>query len=281
MELSTEWIEYRAGGEPVSAYRARPAETREPLPAVIVIQEVWGPDAHIQDVADRLAAAGYLALAPDLYSHGARPPELEPDRIARAKGFLEGLPPAAWMDPAKRAEALAELPPREGGPIGETLASLLPAERPMDRYLAVLRAAVAFLREDPAVDGHVASIGFCLGGGLSALLACEEPTLDAAVIFYGMSPAAERVDGVACPVLGFYGAEDRRITSGVAVLAAAMAEAGKDFEAVVYAGAPHAFLNDTRSSYRPAAARDAWARTLAFLARMAPARTVAPDAANA
>jgi carboxymethylenebutenolidase len=106
-----------------------------------------------------------------------------------------------------------------------------------------------------------------MGGGLSALLACEEPELSAAAIFYGSAPPPERVAGIACPVLGFYGALDARINAGLPVFAEAMAAAGKDFEHHVYPGAPHSFFNDTGPAYRVAAARDSFARLLEFFRR--------------
>jgi len=105
-----------------------------------------------------------------------------------------------------------------------------------------------------------------MGGALAALLAAEEPALSAAVIFYGASPPAERAAAIACPVLGLYGGDDPRITAGVPDFAEAMWRAGRRFEHRVYPATPHAFFNDTRPTYRAEAARDAWARTLAFLA---------------
>jgi carboxymethylenebutenolidase len=106
-----------------------------------------------------------------------------------------------------------------------------------------------------------------MGGGLSARLACGDPELAAAVIFYGASPEADHLAALVCPVLGFYGGEDPRITGAVPALAAAMEAAGKDFEWHVYLGAAHAFFNDTRRAYDVDAARDAWARALGFFAR--------------
>ncbi len=278
MQLSTEWIEYTSDGEAVTGYLTRPSGVREQLPAVIVIQEVWGPDAHICDLADRFATAGYIALAPDLYSHGGRPAELEPERITQAKALLDSLPPAAWSDESKRDQALAELPAERARETRETLAALLAPGRPIERYLSDLRAALGRLRHDPDCDGRVAAVGFCLGGGLSSMLACAEPSLAAAVVFYGSSPPAERIADIGCPVLGLYGERDERILAGVPAFASAMQAAGKDFESVVYSGAAHAFFNDTRHAYRPAAARDAWARTLGLLARVAPAPTVTSGA---
>lgn len=68
-------------------------------------------------------------------------------------------------------------------------------------------------------------------------------------------------------MLGLYGGDDPRITDGVPAFAEAMKLAGKSFEHHVYAGAPHAFFNDERRSYRLSPSRDAWARTLAFFAK--------------
>jgi carboxymethylenebutenolidase len=266
MELVKEWTEYSSQGEGVSAYRARPAASDEPLPAVVVIQEIWGPDAHICDVCERFAAAGYLALAPDLYSRGGRPESVSPERIEAAKSFLDTIPRSAWMDPSQRNQALERLGEPQASQIGETFGELFPSERPIGRYTEDLRAAVEFLASDSQFAGRVGSIGFCMGGGLSAQLACAEPNLDAAVIFYGGSPDANRVNAVQCPVMGFYGGEDTRITDGVPAFAEAMDQAGKSFEPFIYPGAPHAFFNDTRASFRVAPARDSWARTLSFFA---------------
>ena len=110
-------------------------------------------------------------------------------------------------------------------------------------------------------------MGFCRGGALVGLLAAAEPRLRAGVIFYGSPPPADRRAAIRGPLLGLYGGTDEAITSQIPEFSASLGAAGVEFEDVVYAGAPHAFFNDTRASYRVDAARDAWARTLAFLAR--------------
>jgi carboxymethylenebutenolidase len=104
-----------------------------------------------------------------------------------------------------------------------------------------------------------------MGGGLTALLACEEPELAGAAIFYGSAPPLERVKDITCPVVGFYGALDARINAGLPAFAAAMEAAGKAFEYQVYEGAGHAFFNDTRPAYEVRATRDATSRLLQFL----------------
>lgn len=266
MKLETEWTGYQSDGQDIDAYRARPAATDEPLPAVVVIQEIWGPDDHIRDVAERLATCGYLTFAPDLYSRGGRPDALSPRRIEDAKSFLDTMPPGSWMDAERRDRALAELSQQHAEEVSETLGLLFSPNRPIDRYTKDLRAAVATLADDAHCTGRVGSVGFCLGGALSAHLACAEPSLSAAVIFYGGAPPAERIADITCPVLGIYGGDDTRITDGVPAFVDAMDQAGKSFEHYIYAGAPHAFFNDTRRSFTVTPARDAWARTLSFFA---------------
>lgn len=273
MELVSEWVEYESPAGGVAAYLARPRAATAPLPAVLVIQEVWGVDGHICDLAERFAGAGYVALAPDLYSAGGgRPPVLARERVQAGKEFLNTLPTGEWMavlsDERRRAEALATLPPTQGQEVAETLAALFSgAGGDTERHLLVLRAALAFLRSHPACgERPIGSVGFCMGGSLSAQLACQEPELAASVVFYGSSPSDELTASIGCPLRGFYGQEDPRIVNGLPAFDAALAAAGVDHELRVYPAAGHAFFNDTRPSYRPEAARDAWARTLAFFA---------------
>jgi carboxymethylenebutenolidase len=115
-----------------------------------------------------------------------------------------------------------------------------------------------------------------MGGGLSALLACEEPELSAAVVYYGTSPSAEEVAGIACPVLAFYGEKDARVNAGIPGFEEAMRKGGKSFEHHVYPGAAHAFFNDDGASYEVRAARDSFARMMMFFARLLPAPVEPP-----
>lgn len=263
MPVQAEWIHY--GGH--AGYLAQPGGVAGPQPAVLVIQEIWGVDSHIEDVARRLAGAGYAAFAPDLYlAGGLRPPELVPERIAAVRAFMNSLPPTAWSDAEARNRAMAALPGPERARIEASYAAMFAGVGKLDRFLPALAAAVRHLRRDCAASAGqpLGCVGFCMGGGLSALLACEEPDLKAAAIFYGAAPPPERIPQIACPVLGFYGALDARINAGLPAFAEAMAAAGKAFEHHVYEGALHAFFNDTRPSYHVGAARDSYARLLAF-----------------
>jgi len=116
---------------------------------------------------------------------------------------------------------------------------------------------------------RIGSIGFCMGGGLSLLLACHNAKLGAAVVFYGRNPSPiDLVQNIACPILGNYAGADQGITDAdVRLLREALARYGKVFDIKTYPGMPHAFFNDTRESYRPEAAKDAWKRTLEFFAK--------------
>jgi carboxymethylenebutenolidase len=237
---------------------------------VLVIQEIWGVDGHIEDVTRRFAEAGYAALAPDLFAvDGARPEAMARDRVAEVQAFMNSLPPAAWADPALRAAALAALPAAERARVEASLGTLFSQVGRLDAFVPALRAAVRHLRTQVPVSAGqpVACLGFCMGGGLSALLACEEPELAGAAIFYGSAPPADRIPRITCPVVGFYGGLDERVNAGLPAFEEAMRRAGKSFEPRIYEGAAHAFFNDTRPVYHVGAARDSFARVLAFLGR--------------
>jgi Dienelactone hydrolase family len=129
VELETEWVDYDSPAGSVSAYLARPQAAGGPLPGLLVLQEIWGVDRHIVDLVERFATAGYVTLAPDLFSMGGgRPPALQAGRVERTKEFLNTIPPADWTavlgDDQQRAEALGRLPGDEGQRVGETLGVL-------------------------------------------------------------------------------------------------------------------------------------------------------------
>jgi len=266
MGLAIETVRY-GGGEHVG-YFAMPERAARPLPAVLVVQEVWGVDAHIEDVARRFAKAGYAALAPDLYAKGgARPPPLARDRLAELQALVDEVSSAAFFDDTQRGAALSKLPADQRARVTETFAAAFRGgvgPMRLDAHVPSLLASAAFLREEhpPTRGQKVGSVGYCMGGGLSALLACHDPKLSVAAVYYGISPSAELVPKIQCPVFGFYGGRDKRIGDSVPAFAAAMTSAGKRFESRVYDDAQHAFFNDNRPSYDVRASRDAFARTL-------------------
>jgi carboxymethylenebutenolidase len=265
MAITGEWIRY---GDQVG-YFAIPERAARPLPSVVVIQEIMGVTDHIEDVTRRIAAAGYAALAPDIYAvEGERPEALRRDRVDEVMAFMRTMPPASRFDPAVREAALARLPEKERSRIDESFKKIFSQANSLPSFIPPLRKAVAYLRsERPETKGRkVGCVGFCMGGGLSALLACEESELSGAAVFYGTTPAPEKIAAIACPVLAFYGGNDQRVNAGIPAFQAEMKKNGKSFEHHVYAGANHAFFNDTGPSYDVNAARDSFARLLPFFA---------------
>jgi len=229
--MRSEMIEVGTPGGRMPAQLARP-EAAGAYPAVIVVQEAFGLNAHIKAVAGRLAAEGYVTLAPDLFFRGG------PGRTA---GYGE-LPKALEMMAALKD----------------------------DEIVADLAAAIAFLERDPSVRAdRIGITGFCMGGRVSYLAACALPDkIKAAVPFYGGGIPVERTSGLAAPVLALFGEDDPYIpVTQVAHLRAEASRLGKRVEVIVYPKAPHGFFCEERESYRADAAADAWRRTLAFFAQ--------------
>ncbi len=265
MGLSIETVRF-GGNDVYSAYVAYPDRAALPLPAIIVIQEAWGVDPHIEDVTRRFAQAGYVACAPDLVArNGVRPEPLTRERVAEFLAFFNTLPPNVWMDPDKRAPHLAALPEDARARIDETQAAIF-ANVQNDSYLEPILAASEFLRTSyaPSRGSRVGTIGFCMGGRLSARAACADPKLAAAIVCYGASPPEELVEKIRCPVLGLYGKNDARVNATVPAFQDAAKKHAKSLETFFFEGAGHAFFNDTRPTYDVQAAREAFVEMLAF-----------------
>ena len=138
----------------------------------------------------------------------------------------------------------------------------------VDRGAAVadLAALVDWLRARPDANGRVGAIGFCWGGGMVNALAAAAPSLDAGVPFYGVVAPAADVPRIRAKLLLHYAGNDPRINAGIEGYEAALKAAGVAYTVHVYAGAEHAFHNDTAGArYDEAAAKLAWSRTIAFL----------------
>ena len=220
----------------VPIYEARPAAAGK-YPVVVVIPEVFGMHEHIRDVTRRFAREGFLAVTFEPYAREGGVMHL-PDLDAVRK----------VVDPVPDARVMADLD-----------------------------AILAWIKKHPSARAdRIGMTGFCRGGMYTLLYAARNRELRAAVPWYGqLRPAltpgvrnAGPLDVAAqinAPVLGLYGAEDLGIpVSDVKTLEAALKAAGKTAEFVIYPGAPHAFFADYRPSYRPEAARDAWARCIAW-----------------
>lgn len=227
-------IDLRVGDATMGLYVAEPEGT--PAGAVLLFQEAFGVNDHIRDVCDRFAAAGYTAVAPHLF-HRSGDPELGYEDMTEVIPFIMQL----------QADEI---------------------EQDIEASLAHL-ADLGFDRD------RVAAIGFCMGGSIAFAAACTWP-LGAAVSFYGGGIAQSRfgypplfdlAPTLKTPWLGFFGDLDGTIpTDEVEGLRGAVANATPDAEIVRYPDADHGFHCDARSSYHEASAKDAWKRTLDFLA---------------
>ena len=213
-----------APGGAVEAYVACPKAVPAKRPAVVVIHENRGLNAHIEDVARRFARAGFLAIAPDALT---------------GKG---------------------------GSPANEDEARRLIGELDREQALAMYVAAVKFADAHPHSTGKVGCVGFCWGGGMAGRLAANCEELDAAVVFYGMPPAAEETASVRVPLLLHYAGLDSRINAAVPAFEKELKAAGAKYQLYMYDGVEHAFHNDTNAArYDAEAAALAWKRTVDFL----------------
>jgi carboxymethylenebutenolidase len=219
-------ITFKSGEENASGLLVTPAG-KGPFPAVLVIQEWWGLNDWVKDQARALAKDGYVALAVDLYRGKVAAKQEE------AHQLMMGAPP--------------------------------------DRIDRDLRAAFALLsaRADVRKD-RIGAIGWCMGGRFALALATEIPSLAAAVAYYGAPPTEPAaIAAIKAPVLGNFGGDDKGPSPDqVKAFEAAMKKAGKTIDVKIYEGAGHAFanVNNPWGGYREPAAKDAWARTTAFLA---------------
>ncbi len=222
-KVTTEEVSFPGKGVELRAYVARPGSSGR-SPGVIVVQEWWGVDDHIKDVARRLAGEGYVAVAPDLYSRQGH-------KVAK--------------DPDVAAQLMSNLKPQDG--IEDLLSTLNWLKHQKD------------VRDD-----RLGVIGFCMGGSYALLLPCTTREIKAAVPFYGEVPSDEKLRELACPVFYAYGENDGWITrNDVERLAATLKKFNKPGEVKIYPGCSHGFFNDTRKDvHRPAEARDAWRRAL-------------------
>lgn len=217
----------------------RPAGTAagERRPGILLMQEIFGINAHIREVAQRLAAQGFVVAAPDVLYRTGEP--------WRTFGYDQ---------------------------VGQAVVPF----RTLTEELVVgdMAAALDFLGAQPYVDpDRLGAIGFCFGGRASLTAAIRFPgRVKASVVFYGGGIVADsesapvnRVAAIKCPVLAFFGALDKHILPAhVERLEQALIEAGVENQVYLYTGADHGFFCDHRGGYNPGAAMDAWHRTVRF-----------------
>lgn len=231
-----EWMVVKNGGRNVHCFIVYP-EVKDKATAVLVIHENKGLTDWVRGVADQLAEAGYIAIAPDLLS-GAGPKGGKTSDFASADSATQ---------------ALYALKP--------------------EQVMSDLNAVADDVIKLPACNGKLAVAGFCWGGSQSFNFAAQRADLKAAFVFYGRGlEAKESVDGIACPVYGFYGGNDARVNATIPNSAAAMKEAGKAFEPVTYEGAGHGFMRSGEDPQGTEANRkartEAWKRWKSLLKKL-------------
>jgi carboxymethylenebutenolidase len=200
-----EWVQVKYGNRTVNSFIVYP-EVKNKATAVVVIHEIFGMSDWVRSLTDQLAEAGYIAIAPDLLS-GMGP-----------KGGGSG-----DFDSNTVRQAISALP--------------------ADQITADLNAVADYVAKQPSCNGKVAVAGFCYGGSQSFRFATNRPTLKAAFVFYGTGPdSKDAIAKIKCPVYGFYGGNDARVTATVPKSQELMKEAGKTYEPVAYEGAGHGFM---------------------------------------
>lgn len=235
-------VTIEVNGFKMPAYCSKPVG-KSNLPVVLVVSEIFGVHEYIADVTRRFAAAGYLAIAPEL--------------------FVRQGDPSMYGELAKlQSEIIAKVPDAQ--------------------VMADLDACVQWAGNNGGNPQKLAITGFCWGGRITWLYAAHNPGLKAAVAWYGRLEGQTNANTpkhpidlasqLKAPVLGLYGAEDTgiavasvdRMKAALAQAAAQGNAAAKASQFVLYPGAPHAFHADYRPSYRPDAANDGWGRALAW-----------------
>lgn len=221
-----EWVTVKHDGRSVETFVVYP-ESKDKRPVVLVIHEIFGMTDWVQDLADQVAAAGYIAVAPDLLS-GMAP------NGGRSPDFPQG----------QATEAVSKLNP--------------------DQVTADLDAAAEYGVKLPASNGKLFVAGFCWGGSQTFRFATNRGDLAAAFVFYGGPPDKEAMARIKSPVHGFYAGNDARIDATLPDTREQMKAAGKMFDPVVYDGAGHGFMRageapDASEGNRKARS-DAWVR---------------------
>lgn len=235
--MPASWVDINVEGQPMEAYLTQPGEAGT-YPAVVVIQEIWGVNSHIQYVTDRLPSLGYVGLAPAMFHRQGRMTIGLHEEMETAFGNMRSCTDAG--------------------------------------IIADVRAAVDYLKAQPNVQSdRIGIVGFCFGGRVSYLAACNLSDLAASVVFYGGNikvslggdgPAPlEQTANINVPILGLFGEEDANPTpEDVSDISAELDRHNKTHQFHMYPGCGHGFHCNARSSYRPEAARDAWGKAMAW-----------------
>ncbi len=202
-----EWVAVKNGNRTVKTLVVYP-ERKDKAPVVIVIHEIFGMSDWAMLMADDLAAAGYIAVEPDLLSgmapNGGRTTDFDGDQ-------------------EKITEAVSGLP--------------------QDQVMGDLTAVADYAKTIPSTNGKLNVCGFCWGGGQSFHFATVRPDLRAAFVFYGIGPQDPNdIAKINAPMYGFYAGMDNRVTTTVDQQKALMKAAHKKYDVHIYDGAGHGFM---------------------------------------
>jgi carboxymethylenebutenolidase len=198
-----EYVPLKHGDRVVQAFVVYP-EVKTKAPVVILIHEIFGLSDWAKEMADELAAQGFIVIAPDLLS-GFGPNGGGSDAFPNQDATIKAI---SGLDPA-----------------------VVDAD---------LDAAADYGKKLPAANGKIAVTGFCWGGGKSFAFATHRKDLSAAFVFYGPGPSD--VSTITAPVYGFYAGNDARIGATIPATTDAMKAAGKKYEPITYDGAGHGFM---------------------------------------
>jgi carboxymethylenebutenolidase len=236
MEVSGSTVQLNTADGKMDAYVAQPKD-RGNYPGIVVIQEAFGVNDHIKKVTERIAAEGYVAIAPDIYHR-------ESERLIPYTDMAKAIATLQRVQDAKAMEDVG--------------------------------AAIAHLKSQPSVkSGSIGVIGFCMGGRLTYLAAAHHAgDVKAAVPYYGggipmgnPSPLS-RTGEIKCPMYLFFGAKDQLIPlDQVDKIKAELTSRKVPFQMEIYPEAGHGFNCDDRGSYQQASAKDAWEKTKSFFAQ--------------
>jgi carboxymethylenebutenolidase len=221
-----EWVTVKHEGRSVETFVVYP-ESAAKTPVVVIIHEIFGMSDWVQDLADQVAEAGYIAVAPDLLSgmapNGGRTKDFAPNTVMEAIGHLSP-----------------------------------------DQITADLNAVADYGLKLPAANGKLFVAGFCWGGGQTFRFSTNRTDLKGVFVFYGPPPAVDAMVRIEAPVYGFYAGNDARINATLPTAKEQMTAAHKQYDPVVYDGAGHGFM---RAGEDPAgneanqkARAEAWAR---------------------
>ena len=239
MEIVSETIDLVTPDGPMATVVSHLADGGT-YPGIIVIQEAFGVNGHVQDVGRRFAAEGYVTAAPDMFHRAGR---------------LQTAPYGDFDAVGKLRVGMSD-----------------------DGIINDLSAVVEHLQGSPMVSRQeIGIVGYCMGGRISFLAACKVSGIGAAAVYYGggivprpdqpapSTPPIEMADGISCAIIGFFGGQDQGIpVEAVDRISNTLESLGKDAEIILYPDAGHGFFCDERESYNQNAAEDAWGKTLAF-----------------